>query len=400
MVSSRKSKMGLVGCGGIGKWHLKAAAELQEEGLLELAAVCDLVKAKAREMGETYHTPYFADLEKMLRNDLDFIDVCTGDYTHHTVAKLIAEHGKHVLIEKPMAITLPCCDVIIDSCRRAGVYYEVAENYYRTPSERAMKKIIERGIVGDVLRTYAIDPAPANRQSQSPFSSHSPIVRLLDMGSHRMSEIREFAGSEAETIIGVTKPQSPGGMYDDWGHAVVEFENGAIGVCELALGVVGKNNYREVIGTKGTLYNACRWAWGGDIQLTLRGEEGGKPIDVPVEKITRDINGVQALQRIVAKTNPEVVYRNPFADSPFGENDHEFLVGVADEIMSIAKAAVHDEPPEYGIRGRKDIEMCIAMYESSMRRSPVELPIESLTDFEKRVHEAYEETFGQNPTAV
>ncbi|MDH5440185.1 MAG: Gfo/Idh/MocA family oxidoreductase, partial [Candidatus Bathyarchaeota archaeon] len=292
MVSSRKAKMGLVGCGGIGKWHLKAAAELQEEGFLQLAAVCDLVKAKAREMGEIYHAPYFTDLEKMLGNDLDFIDICTGDYTHHTVAKLVAEHGKHVLIEKPMAITLPCCDVIIDSCRRAGVYYEVAENYYRTPSERAMKKIIERGIIGDVLRTYAIDPAPANSQSQSPFSSHSPIVRLLDMGSHRMSEIREFSGSEAETIIGVTKPQTPGGMYDDWGHAVVEFENGAIGVCELALGVVGKTNYREVIGTKGTLYNACRWAWGGDIQLTLRSEEGGKPIDVPVEKITRDINGV------------------------------------------------------------------------------------------------------------
>ena len=399
MATSRRPKMGLVGCGGIGRWHLKAAEELQKNGLVELAAVCDLVKARAREKGQMYHVPYFTELEKMLRMDIDFVDICTGDYTHHTVAKTAAEHDKHVLIEKPMSISLPCCDVIMNACRKAGVYYEVAENYYRTPSERAMKKIIEKGIIGDVLRTYAIDPASVNAQLGSPFSSHSPIIRLFDMGSHRMSEIRTFAGSEAKEISGRTRRQTSK-LYDDWGHAIVEFENGVLGMCEVAYGVAGKSNYREVVGTKGTLFNACRWAWGGEIQLSLETKERGRSKDVPVQKVTRKLNGVQAIQSIVAKTEPEIVYENPFAGCAFGGNNYEFLVGVADEIMSIANAAIHDIPPEYGINGRKDIEMCVAMYESNLKRAPIKLPIESLTTFEKKVHEAYKKTFGRNPTEV
>jgi len=403
MSSSRKAKMGVIGCGGISRAHFQVTEELQKKGLLELVAVCDVAKEKARERGERYHIPYFTDVEKMLKMDMDFVDICTGDYTHHAIAKLAAEQRKHILIEKPMAITLPCCDVIINACRKAGVYYEVAENYFRIPIERVIKEIIEKGIIGNVLKTYAIDPESAGPATLSPFSSHSPIVQLLDMGSHRMSEIRIFAGSEAKKVWGVTKRLS-NGPYDDWGHAVAEFENGAVGVCEVGYGPDGKLDYREIVGTRGTIFLTGRWG-GGDMRLTLPGlrragltfaQEVAYAADVPVQKIRRIVDGYEVLQSIVVKSEPEIIYRNPYADCPIKEERISF----AEEIMSIANAAVYDRPPEYGIGGRKDIEMCIAMYESSLKGAPVELPIKSITSFEKKVHEAYDETFGHNPTDV
>jgi len=403
-VTSKRPKMGVIGCGGISRAHFRVAEELQKKGLLELVAVCDIVEAKAREKGEMYKIPYFTDTEKILRMDMDFVDICTGDYTHHVIAKLAAEHGKHMLIEKPMAITLPCCDVIINACRKAGVYYEVAENYFRIPIERAIKEIIDKGIVGKVLQTYAIDPEPAQPSSGlPPFSSHSPIVRLLDMGSHRMSEIRTFAGSEPMRIIGLTKLLSHD-PYDDWGHAIVEFESGSIGICEVGYAREGKLDYREIVGTKGTIFLSGRWG-GGDMRLTLPGlkragltweQEAAYAAKVPVQRINHVINGYEVLQSIIVESEPEIIYRNPYADCPIREDRISF----ADEIMSIANAAAYDKPPEYGIGGRKDIEMCIAMYESSLKGTPVDLPIKSITSFEKKVHEAYEDAFGHRPTVV
>jgi hypothetical protein len=78
----------------------------------------------------------------------------------------------------------------------------------------------------------------------------------------------------------------------------------------------------------------------------------------------------------------------------------EWGVATADEIMSICKAAVDDTPPEYGIEGRKDIELVVAMIESGITNQAVKLPITSLTTWEKRVHEAYEKQFGHSPLDV
>ena len=60
------------------------------------------------------------------------MDIAAGDYTHHSVAKIVAEHKMHPIVEKPMSPTLTCCDVIVEACRENGVCFEVAENYYLT----------------------------------------------------------------------------------------------------------------------------------------------------------------------------------------------------------------------------------------------------------------------------
>ena len=73
----------------------------------------------------------------------------------------------------------------------------------------------------------------------------------------------------------------------------------------------------------------------------------------------------------------------------------DWNVGTAEEIMTIARAALTGEPPEYGIEGRKDVEMCIALYESSrLGMTPISLPIMETTGYEQMVHDEFAEKFG------
>ena len=103
----RKVKLGLIGCGSRGNSILYTVMKAQKFGFLELVAVSDIKESAAKAIGKKYNLPYFTSPEKMLKKDMDFVLICSGDNQHHIQGKLAAEEGKHVLVEKPMAITLP-----------------------------------------------------------------------------------------------------------------------------------------------------------------------------------------------------------------------------------------------------------------------------------------------------
>ncbi len=168
---------------------------------------------------------------------------------------------------------------------------------------------------------------------------------------------------------------------------MIDFQNGTVGIYETSrLGEAQK--YCQITGTLGSILDTDYF--GPEIPLRLRiGEEMQ---DIPVETERRQIDGVDVLQRIVAHTDPETVYENPFRDYAIDD----WCIGHASEIMSIANAALNDEPAEYGVEGRKDVEMAMAIYESSLNNmAPVKLPIEGLTTYEQMLHEDYLEKFGQ-----
>lgn len=397
----QKAKIASVGCGWVARrWHIPTIAELAKQGDLDYVAVCDADADAAREVGEEYGLPYYTDIKEMLdkHSDLDVVDIGTGDYTHHSLARIIAEHKMHPIVEKPMAPTLACCDVIINSCRENGVHFEVAENYFRMPGDRIIIKLIQEGVLGDIMRVHFIEPfgrasfvhGAKPRGIESPistFTSHSGVC--IDMGVHRMSQIRCYAQSEPKTIVGTTKQFAPGPdrVYEDWGHALIEFESGAVGVYETSQ--VGEETikYRQIMGTKGVITDTDFWT----SDFPLRALVNGEMKDIPIEKEHHQVGGVEVLSRIVVHTDPQIIYENPFRTYAIDE----WNVGTAEEIMTIARAALTGEPPEYGIGGRKDVEMCIALYESSRSRmQPIALPITEMTGYELMIHEEFREKFG------
>ena len=397
-----KAKVAILGCGRASqKWHLPTMHTLAKHGELDFVALCDMDEPLAKQIGEAYGVPWYTSVEEMLEKhpDIMAVDVITGDPFHHVLGRLIAEHGKHVMVEKPMALTLPCCDIIIDACRRNGVHFEVAENYFRMPKQRMIIKLITEGILGDIVRVYFVEP-----KRQDPFEptvTHSGLGRpisgfgrtsgmCMDMGAHRLSQLRLYAQSEPHQITATARKyrSDPRSIHEDWAHAMIDFESGAVGIYETSrLGEAQK--YCQIIGTLGGILDTDYF--GPEIPLRLRiGEEMQ---DIPVETVRRKIDGVDVLQRIVVHTNPEIVYENPFRDYAIDD----WCVGHASEIMSLANAALKDEPPEYGLGGRKDVEMAMAIYESSLNgMTPIKLPLEDVTAYEQMVHEDYLEKFGRS----
>ena len=396
------AKIALVGCGNPARrWHLPTLSELAKRGVIEFVALCDLDEALAAESGGKYGVPHYTDIDEMLdrHQDIMAVDIVTGDPTHHVIARQIAERGKHVMVEKPMAITRGCCDVIIDACRRNGVHFEVAENYFRMPKQRMILDLIDKGILGEIVRVYFVEA-----KAQNPFEptvTHRGLTRPLskfgnssgmcmDMGSHRLSQLRLYAMSEPRQISGTVRRyrSSPEFVHEDWAHAMIDFESGAVGVYETSR--LGESlHYYQITGTRGSI---CDDDWSGPgIPLRLQVGDGMK--DVPVEFERHRVDGVDVLSRIVVHTDPEIVHVNPFRECAIDD----WSVGHAAEIMSLANAALNDEAPEYGLAARKDVEMAMAIYESSLNgTAPVKLPIEGMTSYERMLHEDYRERFGRS----
>lgn len=397
------AKVALVGCGRPAqRWHLPTLAELGKRGRLAFVAVCDLDDALAAQVGREYGVPHYTDVEQMLERHKDVlaVDIVTGDPSHHALARLVAEHGRHVLVEKPLAVTLPCCDVIVAACRANGVHFEVAENYFRMPKQRLIAQLLRAGVLGDVMRVHFVEPKgrrfrPFNADAESkglerPFSrfaSYSGL--LLDMGAHRFSQLRIYAQSAPRRIVAALRKYRPHPdfVHEDWCHAMVDFQSGAVGVYETSR--IGEETvkYCQITGTKGRILD--RDTFGP--ALPLRTLVGGEMRDVPVEFQRRRVDGVDVLHRIVAHTDPPITYENPYADCAIDD----WRVGHAEEIMSIANAAVEGTPPEYGLEGRKDVEMCMAAYESSLRgMAPVDIPVDGMTSYERMLHDDYRDQFG------
>ena len=395
------ARIALIGCGRPARrWHLPTLNELAKKGAVEFVAVCDLDESLAAESGKTYGVPYYTSAEEMFEKhpDIMAVDVVTGDPTHHGLAKLVAEHGKHVMVEKPMALTLTCCDVIIDACRNNGVHFEVAENYFRMPKQRVIVNLIKEGILGDVVRVYYVeakaqnlfDPTVTHRGVTHPvhkFGNSSGMC--MDMGAHRLSQLRLFAQSEARQVLGTTRRYraNPEIVHEDWAHSMIDFESGAVGIYETSR--LGESmSYYQVTGTKGGIRDH---AWTGRA-LPLRLQIGEEMQDVGVEFERHTVDGVDVLSRIVVHTDPEIVYVNPYREYAIDD----WSVGHAAEIMSLANAALHDEAPEYGSNGRKDVEMAMAIYESSLQgMAPIKLPIEKVTSYEQMLHDDFYEQFGR-----
>ena len=396
-----KARIAILGCGNPAQqWHIPTLCELSKRGEIEFVALCDIDEKLAAETGARYGVPHYASLEEMLdrQKDILIVDVVTSDPLHHVLAKMVAEHGKHVMVEKPMAMTLPCCDSIIDACRRNNVHFEVAENYFRWPKQRLIVKLIKEGILGDIVRVYFFEP-----KRQLPFEpkvTHNGLGRpisgfgktggmVMDMGAHRLSQLRLYAQSEPTRITGTVRKyrSDPSIIAEDWAHAMIDFESGAVGIYETSR--VGEaQRFCQITGTLGSMLDHN--PHGPDNPLRLLDGEQWK--DIPVETERRKINGVDVLQRIVVHTDTEIVYENPYRN--YAIND--WCVGHASEIMSIANAALNDEPAEYGLEGRKDVEMAMAIYESSLNgTTPVKLPLEGITGYEQAVHEDYLEKFGR-----
>ena len=316
----------------------------------------------------------------------DVVDIVVPHDFHHVVASVVMEEGINVICETPIAPTLMLADYMINKARKAGVKAEIAENYFRAPTERLKHKVLDMGLIGEVIRTYCVNAG----------------------GGHGMSHLRLYSRGEATSIVSFAKrsvvPSVKGRMgrlhtSDMWALSLIDFDNGVQGVYEYSnlahARAIGRGSIvrLEIDGTKGSILNDDVYTTKDDDRL-----KGGQAIRYPMRSFMSKIEGVEVLDRVEIDTSPKVVWQNAFKDLPISQE----LICVVDELNSIAEAVANDTEPEYGARqARKDLELDVASVVSSARGSvKIRLPLTSETEVERKIHEDFEEKYGCKPLEI
>ncbi len=152
----RVARIGVIGGGTFGEMHLRAFTQLQRDGKAQLVALCDINEELLAQRHEQYGVRGYTDYNEMLaKEDLDGVTVVTPDFLHREFVVACLKAGKHVLVEKPLDVTLEGCDEMIAAADAAGTLLQVDFHKRHDPYHRQMAARVAEGAIGSVLYGYA-----------------------------------------------------------------------------------------------------------------------------------------------------------------------------------------------------------------------------------------------------
>jgi len=153
-----KLRIGIIGCGGIanGK-HMPSLAKVKEA---EMVAFCDIVEDKAKAAAAKFGTPdakVYTDYKQLIADtSIDVVHVCTPNRSHSFISIDAMRAGKHVMCEKPMAINATEAAEMVKVAKETGKKLTIGYQNRQTPAIRTLKKIVERGDLGDIYYAKAL----------------------------------------------------------------------------------------------------------------------------------------------------------------------------------------------------------------------------------------------------
>ena len=175
----------VLGCGGIGRWH---ARQLQTLPGTRLVAMADPSEAVRKRAARDFAVPVVASADEILaRQDVEAVTICTPPATHTGLAHAAAAAGKHVLVEKPLALTAAEAETLVAACASSNVHLGVVHQQRAQAACQAAKRLIEEGRLGTLV--YAVGSLcwhrpDAVRASHAWRGSDRGGGLLLDAGVH------------------------------------------------------------------------------------------------------------------------------------------------------------------------------------------------------------------------
>ena len=337
----------LVGCGRIAKRHAELLGTGQIAGA-RLAAVCDVRADRAGEYATRYGVPGFTSIEAMLESPgIDAVSILTPSGMHAEHAIRVARKGRHIVVEKPMALTLADAGGMIDAADAAGVsLFVVKQNRFNVPVVKAREALdagrFGRLVLGTVRVRWCRDQAYyAHDAWRGTWSQDGGV--LANQASHHVDMLGWFMG-EVESVHARGATALVDIEAEDTAVATLRFRNGALGVIE----ATGAARPRDMEGSLSVL------GAGGAVEIA----------GFAVNKI-RTWQFVQPLA-----SDAEVMER--FSDNPpnvYGFGHQAYYEHVVD-CLAHGKTALVD-----GHHGRQSLELIMALYESIASGREVALPL-------------------------
>jgi predicted dehydrogenase len=250
-------RWGIIGCGDVAK--KRVAGAIQNDADSELIAVCRRDQTKLKQFQAEFNVPHAFESadELMCSDDIDAMYIATPVSLHKPQTVFAANHGKHVLVEKPMAMNSSDCEEMIAACAANDVRLGVA--YYRQfyPVVARMQELIQQGEIGKVLSVSAVTATPfALNSNEDGYWRVLPELggggALMDIGSHRLDLFLAMFGNVTQ-IKAVCGTVAADYNADDSALAVMRFESGIHGSLQCYFGSEADPDEFSVLGTTGRL---------------------------------------------------------------------------------------------------------------------------------------------------
>lgn len=259
-----KKRFAILGCGRISYKHVEALINNYEEALL--VAVCDLVIDKAIDRKTQYEESngtlvnVYTDYNEMLKNEqIDIVSIATESGYHATHAIDCINSGCHVLIEKPMALSVEDADNIIDAARGKELKVCISHQNRFNPPIQKLRKAIEDGRFGKLINGTAriLWNRDDNYYKQAAWRGTKELDggTLMNQCIHNIDLLQWMMGSEVERVHAERDTFLRYIDMEDFGAILIRFKNGAIGIVEGSACVYPKNleETLSIFGEKGTV---------------------------------------------------------------------------------------------------------------------------------------------------
>jgi len=342
---------GLVGAGLIADFHARAIGEI--EGAT-VTAVADVDEARGNAMAQKYDATFHKDFRDLAGDPkVDIVNVCTPSGLHAEPALAAIEAGKHVIVEKPLEVTLERCDSIIEKADQAGVGVGVIFPSRFSDASTVTRKAIDDGRLGRITLADAYVKWYRTQEYYDRGGWRGTWKldgggALMNQSIHAIDLLNWFAGP-VETVQAFTGTLSHERIeVEDTAVAVLRFASGALGVIEGTTSAYpGFLKKLEISGSQGSIImeEGALQAWAF---------EEARPEDDDIR------------ERFAPKTS-----KGGAADpADIGHEGHRRQIVDFIEALEQKRAPLVDGP-----EGRKAVEIILAIYESARTGQPVALPL-------------------------
>jgi UDP-N-acetyl-2-amino-2-deoxyglucuronate dehydrogenase len=330
----------IVGCGHIAKKHAEAIERIEEANLV---AVCDKVPQAMDEYVKKYGAKPYENLTEMLSDpSIDVVNICTPSGLHAPIAIEAAKAKKHVIVEKPIALTLEDADLIINTCKENNVKLAVVHPNRFRPVVQELKKLMDEGRFGKISHANATVRWNRNQAyyDQAPWRGTKTFDGgvLMNQAIHNIDLLIWLMG-DVEEVYSMSATRLRNIEAEDVSTGVVRFKNGSLGVVEAATTIYPKNLEES---------------------LSIFGETG-----------TAIIGGTTATQfnhLVIESLNDEETNAiiEKVKANPLGKPGHQCII--EDMIQAIQEDR---EPIVSGEDGKRALQLVLAFYESAEKKQRV-----------------------------
>ena len=252
-----KVRVGIVGSRFAAGLHVHAYHALPHVEVLAVAAIDNLKEfSQENDVKDTYE-----DYNEMLaRDDIDLVSVCVPNFLHKEVVEATAKAGKHMICEKPIATSLEDAQLMVKTCRDAGVKLLYAEDWIFAPALVRAKEIVDEGAIGKVLYVKAKETHPGSHSEYARKAAWCGGGAMIHLGIHPIGWVRYLMNQEAVEVIGKCSGGGKNNLKhdyfegEDWSVGILTFEDGTFAFVEGNYTTVGGlDDTIEIYGTEGTI---------------------------------------------------------------------------------------------------------------------------------------------------